>query len=244
LSSSSGSDGGGPGGRPARAIDERSIDRRLLALLIARHGAPQRALPLTADEEERRQMIARRERAMAAVEPSLVHHIERHDRDGAKLTRAQRSATEMSRDIGHPAGFDWSATRVREIGEVREVQVAEDLYDALEHRTPQAFLRDLHRPVSYFGDVTLRRIRSENAATSLARVRALVSQALSHRAGAAGSIELASRGARGGLAELRATLARPWEESRPANPLPMASRAPSAEDMQWFGLSGGYDPDL
>jgi hypothetical protein len=254
LSSSSGSDRTGrePDVRTERTIertvertiDERGIDRRLLARLIARHGAPQQTRLLTDDEAEQQQLVARRERAMAAADPTLLGRLARHEQRSGDLTWAQRSATAMSRkDLGHPCGLDLSANGLRELGEIREVEVSQDLLDAMEHRTPQAFLRDLHRPVQYFGDVTLRRAPSPTAASSLARVRAVVTDALSHRAGAAGSIELASRGAREGLAELRATLARPWEESRPANPLPMASRAPSAEDMQWFGLSGGYDPD-
>ena len=47
-----------------------------------------------------------------------------------------------------------------------------------------------------------------------------------------------------GMSELRTILARPWSESRPDSPLPLPSRAPGAEDHVWFGLSGGYDPDV
>ncbi len=114
----------------------------------------------------------------------------------------------------------------------------------MEHRTPQAFLRDLHRPVQHFGGVELRRVPSPTAAGALARARALVAETMARSTRGAAAVELSSQLAQEGFAELRAALARPWEESRPANPLPMPSRAPSAEDMRWFGLSGGYDPDV
>jgi hypothetical protein len=114
----------------------------------------------------------------------------------------------------------------------------------MEHRTPQAFLRDLHRPVHHFGGVELRRVPSPTAAAALARARALVTETLAQRTQGAASFRLSSQLAQEGIDELRAALARPWEESRPANPLPMPSRSPTAEDMRWFGMSGGYDPDV
>jgi len=238
LSSSSGTEG------PGRRFDERAIDRRLLALLIARHGEPPRAPPLSADDEERLALIARRDRALAAADPALVHHLERHARSSETLCGVARAAAALApAGLVRAVGLDRGWIQVREVGEVREVEVPEDLSDAMEHRTPQAFLRDLHRPVQHFGDVELRRAPVPTAAGSLNRIRRAVSEAMAQRAGAAATIRLASPEAHAGMAELREILARPWEESRPANPLPMPSRAPSSDDMMWFGMSGGYDPD-
>ena len=248
MSSSSASDRPGQArDGSARAIDERSIDRKLLALLIARHGAPPRAPKLSPEEEERRLLRARRDRALAAANPELVHHIERHERSSDQLAGTSRSAAHASEQLRarrRPIGVDESVIQVRDIGELRELELAEELYEAMEHRTPQAFLRDLHRPVQHFGGVELRRIPSPTAATALARARALASEAMTGRTTAATSFGLSSQLARAAIQELRVTLARPWGESRPANPLPMPSRSPSADDMRWFGISGGYDPDL
>jgi hypothetical protein len=251
LSSSSGADRPGPPGDPAgaeRGLDERAIDRRLLDLLIRRHGAP--AAPAAArrvdpGEAERREIVAQRQRAMAAADPRLIRHIERHEVVSARLTPTQRAADEMAaaREV-RARTFAPEATGVREIGEIREVQVPEQVFEAMEHRTPQAFLRDLHRPVRFFGDVALRPMTVDSAASALARVRERVGSALAQRAGEAAEVETASRGARDSIAELRELLARPWEESRPANPLPLGSQTPTAEDLVWWGLSGGYDPDL
>ena len=237
MSSSSGSDG--PGGR----LDERAIDRKLLAQLIARHGEPPRARPLSAEEAERRDLVARRDRALAAADPALLAHLERHERSSDELCGVARSAAALETVLSAAGGPDRGAIQVRELGEAREIEVPEDLFDAMENRTPQAFLRDLHRPVQHFGDVTLRRQPIATAAGSLAQIRAAVSAAMSQRASGAASIRLASPEAHAGMAELRQILARPWEDSRPENPLPLPRQAPSAEDMMWFGMSGGYDPD-
>jgi hypothetical protein len=247
LSSSSGSDGppGSPG--PSRVIDERVIDRRLLSLLIARHGEPPRARPLTRDEEERAEIVARRDRALAAADPRLVHHIERHERSSARVAATQEAAlAAYEQMVGRrrQTALERTAVQVRDIGELRELEPSEELYDAMKHRTPQAFLRDLHRPVQHFGNVELRRVPSPTAGASLARARTLVSEIMAEQRRAVTSFRLTSQLAGEGMVELRSILARPWEESRPENPLPMASRAPTLDDMRWFGSSGGYDPDV
>jgi hypothetical protein len=240
-----------PGERPDREgddgprIDEQIVDRKLMALLVARHGAP-RSQPMSADEQERRQLLARRQRAAAAADPDLVHHIERHQRSGERAAATERAALSLAdRVLARRArGPQPSGLRVRDIGEVREVEVAEEVRDAIAHRTPQAYLRDLHRPVQMFGAVELRRVPSPTAGIALARARAQVREAMAARAHDVRAIQRSSQLARQGMEEVREILARPWAESRPEHPLPLSSRSPSPEDMQWFGLSGGYDPDL
>jgi hypothetical protein len=232
-------------GDGAARIDERIVDRKLMALLIARHGAP-RSRPMSADEEERRLLLARRARAAAAADPDLVHHIERHQRSSERMAGVERAALRMADRLLARRARDPqpSVLRVRDVGEVREVEAAEDLREAMEHRAPQAFLRDLHRPVQVFGAVELRRVASPTAVLALARARTRVRAAMAGRAQDMRAIQRSSQLGRKGVEELRAILARPWAESRPDNPLPLPSRSPSPEDMQWFGLSGGYDPDL
>jgi hypothetical protein len=249
LSSSSGNEWPprDPAYSPDRRIDERAIDRRLLALLIARHGEPPRARRLTPEEEERRLIAERRDRALAAASPALIRHIERHDRSSERPTRSQEAAARAHAGTlpsRPPIGVDWASIQLREIGEVRELELSDELRDALEHRTPQAFLRDLHRPVQYFGDVQLRSKPLPTAGAALERVRAQVREAMARPAGEVGRVERASQLAKDGYQELREIMARPWEDSKPENPLPMATLTPGAADWQWFGMSGGYDPDL
>lgn len=235
MSSSSGSD------RP-RAL--AGVDAAFLDHLIARHGAPRQAPPLTLDEKERRQAIARRDRAMAAARPELVAHLERHQSDAERLRMLPRADPLPAR--APIARFDLDAWRIRQIdAEPRELEPSEALRQALSHRTPQAFLRDLHRPVVAFGEVELRRVASPTSSTlALERIRTAVQGAMSHRSRDDAIQPLATRLMNEGMRELRTILARPWAESRPAKPLPLPRTYPGLEDSMWFGSSGGYDPDV
>lgn len=235
MSSSSASD------RP-RAL--AGIDPRFLDHLIARHGAPKKAPPLTIDEKERREVIARRDRAIAAARPELVAHIERHRRDGERLR--QLPADDPLPARAPIARFDLDRWGIREAdGEARELEPSEEVRRLLSHRTPQAFLRDLHRPVTAFGEVQLRRVASPtSSALALERVRAAVRSAMAHRGREEAAQPLATRLMNDGMRELRTILARPWAESRPEKPLPLPRTYPGIEDSMWFGSSGGYDPDV
>jgi hypothetical protein len=237
LSSSSGSDGERP--RALAGVDPRFLDH-----LIARHGAPRQAPPLTWADKERRDHIARRERAIAAADPALVRHIERHESDGDQLRRMP--AEEPLPERAPIARFDLDAWHIRiPIAELRELEPSEELRRALSHRTPQAFLRDLHRPVTAFGEVQLRRVQSQTSAgATLARIHAAVRSAMQHMSRDELVQPLATRLMEGGMKELRTILARPWADSRPAKPLPMPRAMPGIEDSLWFGQSGGYDPDV
>lgn len=226
-------------------LDERAIDRKLLDGLIARHGEPPRALPLTPQQEERKQLVERRERALAAADPAFMAHFEQHEATADRLKSALPARGEaLLRVIDRPlALFDLDVWRLREVAEARELEPSDEIRDAMLECAPQAFLRDLHRPVQMFGDVELRRVPSPTSAAALMRARNAVNKAFAERPAKAGRVALASSEAAAGFGELREVLARPWADSRPVKPLPMPSRAPAAEDLQWFGLSGGYDPD-
>ena len=243
MSSSWGSDGHGGGGRP-RSLD--AVDPVLLGQLIARHGAPRQAPPMSFAEQDRRQLAARRERAMAAADPAFIHHIERHQRDAGAASRIPppEEAPPARPSI---ARFDLDAWRLRAqpSGEERELEPSEELRQALSHRTPQAFLRDLHRPVYAFGSVELRRVPSGTSSSmALARIRAAIAGAMVHHSRDDAVQPLATRLMTDGMKELRTILARPWAESRPEKPLPLPGTMPSMEDSLWFGSAGGYDPDV
>ncbi len=236
MSSSSGSDRDRP--RALAGVDPAFIDH-----LIERHGAPRQAPPLSWDEKERREIIARRDRAMAAADPELVAHLERHGRDGDRLRRLPDADPLPARPS--IARLDLDAWAIRQMGEERELEPPEELRRALGHRTPQAFLRDLHRPVQAFGEVELRRVESPtSSALALARIRAAVRGAMEHRSRDDALQPLATQLMTEGMRELRTILARPWGESRPTKPLPLPRSYPGLEDSMWFGSSGGYDPDV
>lgn len=226
-------------------VDERAIDKKLLASLIARHGEPRHVDPPTKDEQERKDLVDRRNRALAAADPSFVAQVERHEVTADRLKSSLPAKGEaLLRVIDRPlALFDLDMWRLREIAEARELEPSDEVRDSLAECAPQAFLRDLHRPVQMFGDVELRRTPSPTGSESLSRARRAVREAFATKRAQAGLLPLASREAAAGFAEMQDILARPWGDSRPANPLPMPSKSPQADDLQWFGLSGGYDPD-
>lgn len=227
------------------AVDERAIDRKLLDGLIARHGEPRHVEPLTPQQEERKQLVERRERVLAAADPAFMERLGQHEAVADALRSALPARGEaLLRVIDRPlALFDLDVWRLREVAEARELEPSDEIRDAMLECAPQAFLRDLHRPVQMFGDVELRRIPSPTSAAALMRGRTAVREAFAAPPARAGRLPLASSEAAAGFGELREVLARPWANSRPAKPLPMPSHAPPAEDLQWFGLSGGYDPD-
>ena len=240
MSSSSASDGRGAG-RP-RALD--AVDPILLGQLIARHGAPRQAPPLTWEEQERRLLIARRERALAAADLGLIDHVERHRREAGGLSQLpERDPLPPRAPI---ARFDLDAWPIRRPGgEERELEPSEELRRAMSHRTPQAFLRDLHRPVQSFGSVQLRRVPSPTSSgVALAQMKTAITAAMSHSSRDDAVQPLATRLMEDGMRELRAILARPWADSRPTSPLPLRGMVPGIEDSMWFGVSGGYDPDV
>ena len=236
MSSSSGSDRDGP-----RAL--AGVDPAFVEHLIARHGAPKKAPPLSFSEKERRELIARRDRAIAAADPDLVAHIERHQGDAARLRGVPTADPLPAR--APLARLDLGVWPIRQPGEERELEPSEELRRMLRHQTPQAFLRDLHRPVLAFGDVKLRRVASATSSSlALERIRAAVRAAMQHHSRDEAVQPLATRLMNEGMNELRTILARPWADSRPAKPLPMPRTYPGLEDSLWFGQSGGYDPDV
>lgn len=109
---------------------------------LAEQGGEVQPPPEDAEFAARRK---RQEEAIAAVDPALVE--------------AHRRRTDAMADVVKPlpplvlrvnpgiARFDAAMLEQRrEVAEPREVEPPGDLQDALAERTPQALLRDLHRP--------------------------------------------------------------------------------------------------
>lgn len=91
----------------------------------------------------------RQDTALAAIDPALV---ERHRRRTEGLADAIKPPPEVALHIDSSiVQLDTAMIDQRSaIGEPREVVRSPDLEDALRDCTPQALLRDLHRPEHYF----------------------------------------------------------------------------------------------
>jgi hypothetical protein len=137
------------------------LDPALIARLEAWFGAPTTAQappppPARRRSAEEIELERARRRALEALEHSaLAARLEQRGHSLATLVRPlppvrlsiERSVTK----------FDLARWRLLETGP-REVERPDDLWDALAERTPQALLRDLHRPVMYFDEVEFEQI--------------------------------------------------------------------------------------
>jgi hypothetical protein len=104
------------------------------------------AMPDDAELAELAEIRARQERVSADVDPVLLERLyARAEADPATLIRfAATIDVRVDPDI---AMFDHAmAERQLVIAEPREVEISEELRDDMKDVTPQALLRDLHRP--------------------------------------------------------------------------------------------------
>ncbi len=228
---------------------EDAIDPALASRLQAFFGEPQPApaarpkwvpppgweLPELSPEEER-ERERRLQETFAAVQGPLLERIQR---------RGERSATMVSppeppAPVVDPSlvRFDLAGWRLGFAGEAREVQRADDLADALAESTPQAVLRDLHRPVFRFAR---RLVPQQLGSPEPPGAAAREAMRQDYRVRLEGLVD------RGALAELKAgrrywLRELPWAEARPETPTERPSAFPDANDLKWFG-DIGYDPD-
>lgn len=102
-----------------------------------------------ADEAEMAEVIARRDKALAAIDPALLDEIWQRTED-----RPVPIVFEAKLDVvidDSVALFDHGMVdRAMTIAEPREVEIPDALIDDLKECTPQALLRDLHRPEQYY----------------------------------------------------------------------------------------------
>lgn len=232
-----------PGSDEPRAVEvlEAVASPDFLAAVFGRVGEPPPPPPVA--DAELAERIRIRDRALAAVDPALVDHLERHRRTGEALASPlpPMPPLPVEREL---AALDPRGLVEREIGEQAFLERPGDLDDVLNEATPQAILRDLHRPVSHFGDIALRPVALDADRTG-ARARAVVRAAMATRHHIEiGTMATGSQVMREEMRGLVETLARPWADSKPETPTPLASKSPGADDWRWFGLDGGYDPDL
>ena len=105
---------------------------------------------VSADDAEMLEVRKRRDAAMAAVDPALLARIlDRFDHDPEEVIEFRALIdVRVREDVGL---FDEKMVdKGFSIAEPREVEISEDLRDDLKECTPQALLRDLHRPETDF----------------------------------------------------------------------------------------------
>lgn len=174
-----------PDGGPDSEAGQSDLDPALVARLEAWFGAPTTAVepspppprPVgnatsTADEERAR----RRRAALEAVSRGpLERHIEARARRSAAVIEPLPPMTLVPERP--PNRFDLSRWRLLHV-EAGEAEPPEDVWDALAERTPQALLRDLHRPVFYFDDVELERteVIPEGTLNPIPEIQALLTR--------------------------------------------------------------------
>jgi hypothetical protein len=89
-----------------------------------------------------------RAKAIAAVDPAMVEAHRRRVESGETLIRFE-AVIDVRVDPAM-ARLDYAYIEQKAIAEPREVEISEQLRDDLNECTPQAILRDLHRPEMYF----------------------------------------------------------------------------------------------
>jgi hypothetical protein len=100
-------------------------------------------------DPEMAEVIERRDRALAAVDPALLDEIRLRTDDVAPIMVFTPNIDVMIDE--NVALFDHGMVdRAITIAEPREVEIPDALIDELKECTPQALLRDLHRPELYF----------------------------------------------------------------------------------------------
>jgi hypothetical protein len=108
--------------------------------------------PPPPEDPEVEAVRAQRAKAIAAVDPALVEAHRRRVESGDGLIRF-RAAIDLRIDPDLTQIDLDHVERKQAIAEPREVEIPEPLRDDLSECTPQAILRDLHRPEMYFDKV-------------------------------------------------------------------------------------------
>ncbi|HSS02405.1 MAG TPA: hypothetical protein VLM79_35340 [Kofleriaceae bacterium] len=161
--------------------------------------------PKPADDPEWAEFRKRRADAIAAVDPNMLEaHRRRVERQRELKLFQSEIEPRVRTDI---TMLDHAAIDRRTIAEPRTYELPFDLADALTERTPQALLRDLHRPelifekmFEWFDPTVEHRID----------LRAIINEALAFRPSSTKKIESKVREARALLAEVRQERRKPW----------------------------------
>jgi hypothetical protein len=111
----------------------------------------QALVPTPDIDPEMAAVIERRDKALANVDPVFLDAIyARHSADPDDLLVFEKTIDVRVAETDFGAVDDQLVTRTALIAEPREYELSDELKDDLRDCTPQAMLRDLHRPERYF----------------------------------------------------------------------------------------------
>src|SRR5690606_14503529 len=97
-------------------------------------------------DEEMQAVIERRDKALAAVDPALLASIRARTQDKAETLIQFEAKIDVRVDEQFGLLDEQLIERTCAIAEPREVELPDELLDDMKECTPQALLRDLHRP--------------------------------------------------------------------------------------------------
>lgn len=171
------------------------------------------APPPRAEDPEILERRKKRDEALSAVDPAMVEAHRRRTTPPADLIRFKAVIdVRVNPDF---AMFDYSLVeRQHTVSEPIEREVSEDLRDAMQERTPQALLRDLHRPETNFDKLfEVHDYAAENRVDAVA----LVAEAMKTRHVLPKSARDQLQDARDLIRALRDDRHRPWIDAIPPN---------------------------
>jgi len=226
-----------------------AVEERLDPALVARletwfgssHGSASEAEdddayidPVMGRIEKNHEAEWRRARAAeVAASGALLGQLEKNaDRYRGALSPRPVVETKFDSTI---ARFDLTKWGVRTSGAPTERTRPEDIGEALNAQTPQALLRDLHRPIPSLAPIALdeQYLAPRTGAAETAEIKQLVG---SRYAINPCEILRTPRLVSETMAELRQRLDdEPWADCRPEKPQPFGSSMPNADLMKWFG---------
>lgn len=165
------------------------------------------AEPPPPEDPEAAAQLERRAAAIEAADPTLLAEIAaRAERSGDAIRPLPPLASPSDRPI---ALFDAAMAELRTIAEPRDYERAMWIEDDLKDCTPQALLRDLHRPELLFDKVFE---RFDPEAQARFNAIAAVAEAMATRWQNLDFPMYATALARDALSEVRTTLGQPWAE--------------------------------
>ena len=102
--------------------------------------------PAKLTDPEMAEVIVRRDKALAAVDPELVEDIRVRTEERPETLLKFAATIDVVIDENMALFDHGMVDRAAAIAEPRDVEISDELIDALKECTPQALLRDLHRP--------------------------------------------------------------------------------------------------
>lgn len=222
-------------------VSQADLDPQTIAELAAWFGPPRSAAPSPEAEHtspELEEVRARRERAMEAVDPAFLAAIEERARQRATVL-SPKEPPRLAIELAETHFVDFSAWSLG-LTEIGTRQIPDEIHEALAERSPQAILRDLHRPVASWPlSLAPKTIYGDpDGSEGSQRRRALIQQRYQIRAQ---ELPHASKEAKKELAGLRERLEEPWETIYiPEDKRHASSTTPSAEHFAWMH---GFDPE-